>query len=248
MSEEIVYGAHSVESLLSSHPDIIEILWLEPQSQQGRLRNIYQLAMKKGVTIESCSQSELSQKLSGKRHQGVAAKCRRLSLLGDQDLMEMLDNHSSLPSLILILDGVQDPHNLGACLRSAEAAGVFAVIIPKDNAATLTATVHKVSCGASWRIPLVSTPNVVRVIRKLQQIQYWVVGLDMHAENSLYEMDLKQPTVMILGAENQGLRRLTKENCDFLASIPMQKTVESLNVSVATGVCLFEAKRQQLSC
>ena len=147
--------------------------------------------------------------------------------------------------MFLVLDGVQDPHNLGACMRSAEASGVSAILIPKDHSASLSPVVHKVSCGASWRVPLVSVANLSRVLKNLQDLGYWTVGLDQAADVSIYELDYASPMVMIMGAEHQGIRRLTRKHCDFLAQIPMAGQVESLNVSVATGVCLFEALRQR---
>ena len=149
--------------------------------------------------------------------------------------------------LLLVLDGVTDPHNLGACLRTADAAGALAVIIPKDKSATLNATVRKVACGAAEVIPLVAVTNLARTLEKLQQRGLWIVGTAGEAEQEIYEQDLSGPIVLVMGAEGKGMRRLTREHCDFLVRLPMAGSVSSLNVSVATGVCLFEALRQRRS-
>ena len=159
-------------------------------------------------------------------------------------LNELLDRTEGAP-LILVLDGVTDPHNLGACLRTADAAGALAVIVPKDKSATLTPTVRKVACGAAEVIPLVAVTNLAATLKKLQQRGLWIVGTAGEAEQELYEQDLTGPTILIMGAEGKGMRRLTREHCDYLVRLPMAGSVSSLNVSVATGVCLFEALRQR---
>jgi len=159
-------------------------------------------------------------------------------------LEELLERSERAP-LILVLDGVTDPHNLGACLRTADAAGVTAVVIPKDKSATLTPVVRKVACGAAEVIPLVAVTNLARTLEKLQQRGLWVVGTAGEAEQQIYQQDLTGPLVMIMGAEGKGMRRLTRDHCDFLVKLPMAGSVSSLNVSVATGVCLFEAVRQR---
>jgi len=162
----------------------------------------------------------------------------------EDDLFDIL-NSLQEPPFLLILDGVQDPHNLGACLRSADAAGVHAVIAPKDRAAPLTDTVRKVACGAAEHLPFVTLTNLARTLKRLKQAGLWLVGTADDAEQSLYEVDLKGPLALVMGAEGKGLRRLTRESCDFLVHIPMAGSVECLNVSVAAGVCLFEAARQR---
>ena len=157
------------------------------------------------------------------------------------DIIERADT----PALLLILDGITDPHNLGACIRSAEAAGVQAVIAPKDRSASITDTVRSISAGAAERVPFVRVTNLARTMRELQQENIWIVGTDTEGEKILYETDLVGPTAIVMGSEGKGLRRLTRESCDFLCHIPMPGKIESLNVSVATGVCLFEAVRQR---
>ena len=177
-------------------------------------------------------------------HQGVVADVSPSQVWGEAMLDELLDRTEGAP-LLLVLDGVTDPHNLGACLRSADAAGALAVIVPKDKSATLTPTVRKVACGAAEVIPLVAVTNLARTLEKLQQRGLWVVGTAGEAEVSIYDQDLTGPTILIMGAEGKGMRRLTREHCDYLVKLPMAGSVSSLNVSVATGVCLFEAQRQR---
>ncbi len=178
------------------------------------------------------------------RHQGCVAKVTPLEPLSETDLDQLLDNLNETPFL-LILDGVQDPHNLGACLRSAEAAGAHAVIAPKDRASSLTTTAIKISSGSAERVPFVQVTNLARVLRELQERGIWLVGTSGDSETSLYQADLKGPLGIILGAEGKGIRRLTRDHCDAVVYIPMQGQAESLNVSVAAGVCLFEAFRQR---
>jgi 23S rRNA (guanosine2251-2'-O)-methyltransferase len=163
---------------------------------------------------------------------------------GENMLDELLERGEG-PALLLVLDGVTDPHNLGACLRTADAAGAQAVIVPKDKSATLNATVRKVACGAAEVIPLVAVTNLARTLEKLQKKGLWVVGTAGEAEQMIYQLDMTGPTVLVMGAEGKGMRRLTREHCDYLAKLPMGGSVSSLNVSVATGVCLFEAVRQR---
>lgn len=167
-----------------------------------------------------------------------------VTVRNEDDLFDILDSLKE-PPFLLILDGVQDPHNLGACLRSADAAGVHAVIAPKDRAVSLTDTVRKIACGAAEHVPFVTVTNLARTLKELKEAGLWLVGTADGAEQSLYDIDLTGPLALVMGAEGKGLRRLTREHCDFLVHIPMAGSVECLNVSVATGVCLFEAVRQR---
>ena len=178
------------------------------------------------------------------RHQGVVARCRAVTVWQEDDLDQLLDG-LSVPPLLLVLDGVQDPHNLGACLRSADAAGVHAVIAPRDRAVGLTPVVRKVASGAAETVPFIQVTNLARTLRTLKDKGLWTVGADAEGDGDVFSADLRGPTVLVMGAEGQGMRRLTREHCDLLVRIPMQGTVESLNVSVATGICLFEAVRQR---
>ena len=244
MMSEYIYGLHAVESALQRSPDDVLELWVDAKRHDKRMTHVLELAQRKGVKIHSVDKRELEDKVPEGRHQGVVARSRPPKVLSESELGALLDNLAGSPFL-LVLDGVTDPHNLGACLRSADAAGVQAVITTKDRSATLTPTAIKVASGAAQTVPFVQVTNLARCLRDLKERGIWLVGLDGEAEKTLYDTDLKGPLAIVMGAEGLGLRRLSRENCDFLASIPMAGTVESLNVSVATGICLFEALRQR---
>jgi 23S rRNA (guanosine2251-2'-O)-methyltransferase len=205
---------------------------------------LQRLAQAAGVRIEWRDAQELDRLASNERHQGACLHIRALGPLGEGALDELLDR-ATAPPLLLVLDGVQDPHNLGACLRTADAAGATAVIVPRDRAASLTPTVRKVASGAAETMPLIQVVNLARTLRWLKEREIWIVGADDQASKSLFETKLTGGLALVLGAEGAGLRRLTRENCDVLVAIPMAGAVESLNVSVAAGVLLFEAARQR---
>lgn len=240
---ERVYGVHAVEALLRHHPKRIKQLWLAEGRQDPRVQALVQLAGAARVPVGQRERRELDEWAEGV-HQGVVAEVSPSQVWGENFLEELLARKESVP-LLLVLDGVTDPHNLGACLRTADAAGVQAVIVPKDKSATLNATVRKVACGAAEVIPLVAVTNLARTLEKLQQQGLWIVGTAGEATQEIYDLDLRGPTVLVMGAEGSGMRRLTREHCDYLAKLPMGGSVSSLNVSVATGVCLFEAVRQR---
>ena len=240
---ERVYGVHAVEALLRHHPKRVKQLWLAEGRQDPRVQALVQLAGEARVPVGQRERRELDEWAEGV-HQGVVAEVSPSQVWGENFLDELLARGESVP-LLLVLDGVTDPHNLGACLRTADAAGVQAVIVPKDKSATLNATVRKVACGAAEVIPLVAVTNLARTLEKLQQQGLWVVGTAGEATQEIYDLDLRGPTVLVMGAEGKGMRRLTREHCDYLAKLPMGGSVSSLNVSVATGVCLFEAVRQR---
>lgn len=245
MSEEaIVFGLHAVRTLLQQHPEKASVLILQKGREDGRVGEVTRLAQQAGVRIELRDGRELDRLASGDRHQGVCVQMRAAGVLGEGALDELLDKVST-PPLLLVLDGVQDPHNLGACLRTADAAGVTAVIVPRDRAAGLSPTVRKVASGAAETVPLVQVVNLARTLRWLKEREVWIVGTDDQAPKSIFQTSLTGPLAIVLGAEGPGLRRLTKENCDALVGIPMRGVVESLNVSVATGVVLYEALRQR---
>jgi 23S rRNA (guanosine2251-2'-O)-methyltransferase len=212
----------------------------------GRLAEIRTLAQRAGVQVAAADDAVLAKLAEGERHQGVVAEL--LPRAGDPEtqLEEALEAAGAAP-LLLVLDGVQDPHNLGACLRSADAAGVAAVIVPRDRAAGLTPVVRKVAAGAAETVPLVPVVNLARTLRDLKERGVWIVGTDDAADKTLYDADLQGPLALVMGSEGEGMRRLTRECCDQLVSIPMAGAVESLNVSVAAGVALFEAVRQRSS-
>lgn len=240
---EMVFGVHAVEALLRHHPKRVKQIVLASGRQEDRLQSLYELAVQHRIDIDYAERRELDERVDGV-HQGVLAYVSPSQIWGEAMLDELLQRLEE-PPLLLILDGVTDPHNLGACLRTADAAGVHAVIIPKDKSATLNATVRKVACGAAEVIPLVAVTNLARTLEQIKQAGIWLVGTAGEAEKSIYQHDLKGPLALVMGAEGKGMRRLTREHCDYLANLPMAGSVSSLNVSVATGVCLFEAVRQR---
>ena len=242
--ESIVFGIHAVRTLLQQHPQRVSQLILQKGREDTRIAEIARLAQAAGVKTAHRDGSELDRMAAGDRHQGVCLQVKSAGVLGEGALDELLDNLEH-PPLLLILDGVQDPHNLGACLRTADAAGVAAVIVPRDRAAGLSPVVRKVASGAAETVPLIQVVNLARTLRWLKEREIWIVGTDDQAPKSVYETSLTGPLAVVLGAEGPGLRRLTKENCDALIGIPMLGVVESLNVSVATGVVLYEALRQR---
>lgn len=240
-----IVGLHAVAELLAQRPGAIHQLSVLSGRNDKRMTLIRDLALKSGVVIEEISKGEFERLFDGV-HQGVGALAEMGSqLLKEKDLNRILDGLEHAP-LLLVLDGVTDPHNLGACLRSADAAGVDAVIIPKDKSVGLNATVRKVACGAAETVSLVSVTNLARCLDNLKERGVWLVGAADQAESSLYDQDLKGAIALVMGSEGSGLRRLTRESCDYLVSIPMAGSLSSLNVSVATGVCLYEARRQRL--
>lgn len=238
------FGLHAVQAALEQDSDSLEEIWVDAKRQDKRMTTIIDAAKKSGVVVHAVDKSVLSEKAGNDKHQGVVAQCRAPAVKDEVWLARLLETLDE-PPFLLILDGVQDPHNLGACLRSADAAGVHAIIAPKDRAASLTPTVIKVASGAAQTVPFIQVTNLSRTLKALKASGVWLVGLDGYAEQTLYQTDLKGPLGIVMGAEGQGLRRLSKENCDFLVKIPMLGSMESLNVSVAAGVCLFEALRQR---
>lgn len=242
----MIHGLHAVAAALKYEPEQVTELWMEYRRHDARIQALVDEAANRGVSVRRADRAELDRLSGGARHQGIVARLRvRQRTYCETDLPVLLAAVSE-PALLLVLDGVQDPHNLGACLRSAAAAGVRAVIAPADRAAGLNATVRKVACGAAEIVPFVPVTNLARALRGLREQGVWIVGAAGEAEHTLHEVDFTPPTAIVLGAEEKGLRRLTREACDRLARIPMADGgVESLNVSVAAGVFLFEARRQR---
>ncbi|HDY99823.1 MAG TPA: 23S rRNA (guanosine(2251)-2'-O)-methyltransferase RlmB [Pseudomonas sabulinigri] len=241
---ERVFGVHAVQALLERSPKRVRRLLLPAGRLNERQQALLDLAVTAVITTQRVTGEELD-KLADGVHQGVVAEVTPSQLWSEEMLTHLLDRLDSVP-LLLVLDGVTDPHNLGACLRSADAAGVQAVIVPRDRSASLSPVVRKVACGAAETVPLVAVTNLARTLKQLQQRGLWLVGTAGEAEQFIYDVDLKVPSVIVMGAEGAGMRRLTRENCDYLARLPMAGAVSSLNVSVAAGVCLFEAVRQRL--
>ncbi len=242
---EWVFGLHAVEESLKRSPSAVHRLYLSDDRYDIRLRSIEALAKDQGVAITRESKRTLDRLVKG-RHQGVVASIwpnESFLYLTEPQLLLRLSGLTD--PIVLILDGVTDPRNLGACIRSAEAAGVSAVITAKNNSASLTPAAKKVASGAAENIPLARVTNLVRLIHGLKSLGFWILGTCSDARQSLYEHDLRGPIAVVVGSEDTGMRRLTRENCDLLACLPMQGVVQSLNVSVATGVCLFEINRQR---
>jgi len=241
--EDLVFGLHAVSHLLRTVPERVRELKLARERHDLRLEQISELADAAGIRAQAVDRKVLDQASSGAVHQGVMAVIRPRPAGGEQDLeslLEQLEAAGRTP-LLLVLDGIQDPHNLGACLRTADATGVHAVIAPKDRASGLTATARKVSSGAAETVPFIQVTNLARTLRMLAQRGILRVGTDGETEADVFTVDLTGPLALVMGSEGRGLRRLTRENCDLLMRLPMLGSVESLNVSVATGVCLYFA-------
>jgi len=245
--EELVFGIHAVNALIKRSPERFIELWLLKGRDDERLLPIVNLARKYGIPAQFVHRKVLDDKSRGEQHQGVVARVKPGKQLTEADLDEIVQQveRQGRQPFFLILDGVTDPHNLGACLRNADAAGVQAVIVPKDNAAKLTATVRKVAVGAAETVPLVQVTNLSRTMKLLQQMGIWIIGTAGETDTCLYDVKLSGPMALVMGAEGKGMRRLTRENCDELVKLPMAGSVSSLNVSVATGICLFEIVRQR---
>ena len=240
-----IYGLHTVQALLENEPERVLELQALNTREDARLNPIVQMARQLGLAVAFRDRTALDQLAESGRHQGVVARVRERQPGDDNDLADLLDGLTE-PALLLILDAVTDPHNLGAWLRTAEAAGVHAVVAPRDKAAGLTPVVRKVACGAAELMPFMQVTNLARTLKQLKDQGIWVVGTSLEdGAKPFFDTDLTAPTAIVMGAEGTGLRRLTAELCDHLAYIPMAGQIESLNVSVATGVALFEAVRQR---
>ena len=241
--QEWLYGIHALDAVLTREPErLIEMYVLKGRDDE-RLTNIINQARRFGVSIQFCNRKVLDDKVQGEQHQGVVARAKPGKQFDEKDLADIVAASDS--PFLLVLDGVTDPHNLGACLRTADAAGVDAVVVPRDKSAKLTATVRKVACGAAEVIPLVQVTNLARALKDLQQSGVWIVGTAGEAEQTLYDSKMTGPMALVMGAEGKGMRRLTREHCDELVKLPMAGSVSSLNVSVATGICLYEIVRQR---
>ncbi len=244
MSGEFVFGWHAVEAVLKREPERLQQVWIQTGRQDRRVKTITDELDQLGVSWKVVHRRELDARVAGV-HQGVVAAVSESREWTEDDLLAQLAA-SDKPPFLLVLDGVTDPHNLGACLRSADGVGVQAVIVPRDKSASLTPVVRKVACGAAETVPLVRVTNLARCLRALRDQGIWLIGTAGEAEANLYQADFTGPVALVMGAEGKGMRRLTREHCDQLIHIPMLGHVDSLNVSVASGVCLYEALRQRL--
>jgi 23S rRNA (guanosine2251-2'-O)-methyltransferase len=244
MKKKLIFGFHAVTARLRHEASSIEEIYVDAQRQDQRMRDLLRAAQESKVRIIQADDGRLSAMVGWRRHQGVVAIAGELTLARNLD--ELLDGIVG-PPLLLILDGVTDPHNLGACLRVADGAGAHAVIAPKDRAVGLNATAAKVASGAADTVPYITVTNLARTMRELKERDIWLIGTADEAEKSVYEADFTGGSALVMGSEGEGMRRLTRDTCDLLVSIPMQGSVESLNVSVASGVCLYEARRQRIA-
>lgn len=243
-SNQYVFGLHAVTALIEKHPQRIIRLLAAVERGDQKLAALLKLARKNHIEVGEASRAELDKLTDGANHQGIAALCAKARTYDEADLNALLDELKE-PPFLLILDGVQDPHNLGACFRSADAAGVHAVIAPKDKAVGITPVVSKVACGATETVPFIQVTNLARCMDELKERGIWIYGAAGEADALLYDTDFRGAVAIVLGSEGEGMRRLTREKCDGLVKIPMRGTVESLNVSVATGIFLFEILRQR---
>ena len=237
-----IHGFHAIVAKLRHQPDAILEIFIDADRHDARARDLMRHAELQKVKIIPVDAKRLEGMAGGMRHQGVVARVsgtsRHITL---DDVLDTLEE----PAFLLVLDGIQDPHNLGACLRVADAVGAHAVIAPKDRAVGLTQTAIKVASGAAESVPYITVTNLARTLRELQEREIWVMGTDAEAQEDLYAAQWPEATAWVLGAEGDGMRRLTRETCDQLVTIPMLGTVQSLNVSVASGVCLYEARRRR---
>lgn len=237
-------GFHAVTARLRAHPESVRTIYVAGSRRDRRARELVERAKAAGVTVHAVDEERLAALAGNGKHQGVVALVA--AAMPQRTLEEILDDLAE-PALLLVLDGVTDPHNLGACLRSADAFGAHAVVVPKDRAVGITATVAKAASGAADTVPVITVTNLARSLRQIKDRGVWLLGADAAGEESLFDADLSGPLAWVLGAEGAGLRRLTREQCDRIVSIPLSGTVESLNVSVAAGVCLFATRRQRVA-
>jgi 23S rRNA (guanosine2251-2'-O)-methyltransferase len=236
-------GFHAVSSRLRQKPDTVSEIYVDAERSDGRMKDLRHLAKQHAIRIIPVDAKRLDGMSGGARHQGVVAQAQPVDMPKFiEDVLEGLEE----PPLLLILDGVQDPHNLGACLRVADGAGAHAIIAPKDRSVGLTIAAIKVASGAAESVPYIAVTNLARTMRDLKDRGIWLIGADDAAPQSLYKAKLEGALGLVLGAEGEGLRRLTRDSCDSLVSIPMMGSVASLNVSVASGVCLYEARRRRM--
>lgn len=237
----LLHGIHSVTEALKAYPEKIERICVERGQKNPRIQTLVDLARQHGVRIAFENRSWMDRKAEGARHQGVLCYAAAMDTCDSEDILD----HAKSPGLLVVMDGIEDPHNLGAVLRSAEAAGADGVILPKHRSANLSATVVKASAGAASHIKVARVPNIAQLLESLKKKGYWVAGLDAGADKPVWDADFTVPTALILGSEGSGLHRLVRERCDFLFSLPILGKVGSYNVSVAAGMALYEVLRQR---
>jgi len=239
-----IFGIHSVQAAFDFSAHKIKHIWVDNQRQDKRLLPLLKQLQNSSITIEKVDKKRLDKLTDSKNHQGIVAEVELPGVHSEEELKHIVINMTDMP-FFLVLDQVQDPHNLGACLRSADAAGVHGIIITKDNAAGITPTVCKVASGAAETVPVYQVTNLARTLRWLKEQNIWIAGAAGETEQSIFNTDLNMPLALVMGTEGTGMRRLTQEQCDFLIKIPMVGQVESLNVSVAAGIMIYEAFKQR---
>ena len=242
---ETIFGIHAVQQVLESDPLRVLEVWVLEGRHDKRLQTVLEQLAPLGLTMNTVQRKTLDKLSQQGQHQGIVIRCKAQPVLNENDLQKLLEQLDK-PAFFLVLDEVQDPHNLGACFRTADAAGVDAIIVPKNKACGLSPTVHKVACGAATTMPFIQVTNLARTLQWLQKNNVWVIGTSDHAQKWIYDTDFKSNIALVMGAEGTGLRRLTEEHCDELVKLPVLGSVESLNVSVATGICLYEVVKQRL--
>jgi 23S rRNA (guanosine2251-2'-O)-methyltransferase len=243
-SDALLVGIHSVSAALERAPARLRQVIVAEECRNPRVRGLERRARELGVAVRTEARAVLDRRCDDERHQDVIAEFAGGNLYGERDLDRLLDGLAQ-PPLVLVLDGVQDPHNLGACLRSADAAGVGLVVLTRDRSASLTPVARRAAAGAAEVLPILAATNLARVLKRMRERGIWLAGATDHATDSLYAIDLDGPLALVVGSEGKGMRRLTEELCDYRVRIPLRGTVSSLNVSVATAVCLFEIQRQR---
>ena len=247
MSKSInIFGFHSIESILQTNPESIIKVFIQKNRKDKRINDLIEILTNQKITFSKLERNDLDRVAKEEIHQGIIAEVILPPLLNEESLFKLISDNPSNP-LLLVLDSIQDPRNLGACLRSANAAGVDYVVINKDGSAPINALVHKTSAGAINNLKIFHVTNLSRTIKEIQKKGIWVVGLDGNSNSTIYDVDLRDSTAIVMGSEGKGIRRLIKETCDQIVKIPMTGNIESLNVSVATGIALFESKRQRES-
>lgn len=239
-----LFGLHAVQAALDYSPEKITQIWVDSQRQDGRLKDLQNQLNNSGIKFEIADKKKLDKFADGKNHQGIVAEVELPSVHSEEELKHKIKNLTEMP-FFLVLDHVQDPHNLGACLRTADAAGVHGIIITKDNATGITPTVCKVASGAAETVPVYQVTNLVRTLRWMKEQNIWIIGSAGEAKQTIFATDLKMPLALVMGAEGTGMRHLTQQHCDILVKIPMYGQVESLNVSVAAAVMIYEVLRQK---
>ena len=242
---ERLFGLHTVNQVLQNAPETILNVWIQQSLGSEAIRSIHDAINKLGVSIQTVPRSTLDKMTKNQNHQGIMLEVRQANRKTENDLEDVLEEYKDTNPLYLILDSVQDPHNLGACIRTADAAGVTAIIIPKDRAANINETVRKVASGAVENVTVITVVNLVRALKKIKEAGVWVVGTSGEADESIYDLELTTPIAIVMGGEGKGMRASIQKECDYIGSLPITGQIESLNVSVATGVVLYESVRQR---